>query len=146
MTEFITSCMGVVEHDGKFLLVKEGKKRAENLWNLPGGSVEKDENPDNAVKREVEEETGVEVEDAEPLGVYLIRTNTENRTMLVFGYRCTVKEPVVDVPESDTVKTAEFKTQKSVKNLDLRYEQIEIIIQDSENGEVLDRLVKDVRS
>lgn len=138
--------MGVVKHDGKFLLVKEGKKRAEDLWNLPGGSVEKEENPSKAVRREVEEETGVKVNGADPLGVYLIRTNTEGHTMLVFGYRCTVEDPVINVPESDTVKAAEFKTSDSVESLDLRYGQIEEIIHDSETGKVLEKMVRDVRN
>ncbi|MCU0599521.1 MAG: NUDIX domain-containing protein [Desulfobacterales bacterium] len=40
------------------------------LWGLPGGSVELDETVLEALKREILEETSLNVIDAEPMGVY----------------------------------------------------------------------------
>jgi len=40
------------------------------LWGIPGGSVELDETPFEALRREVEEETSLKVIEAEPMGLY----------------------------------------------------------------------------
>lgn len=40
------------------------------LWGIPGGSVELDETPFEALRREVEEETALMVIEAEPMGLY----------------------------------------------------------------------------
>ena len=49
---------GIVIHDGKILLTKENGK-----FHLPGGGVELGEDPEDAVVREIREETGILVAD-----------------------------------------------------------------------------------
>ena len=50
---------GFLIHDNKVLLIHHKKL---DLWLPPGGHIEKDETPDDAVKREFKEELGVDVE------------------------------------------------------------------------------------
>jgi len=52
----------IVNNDNKILLLKRGAKAPwmPNKWSLVGGGVEKGENPQQAVEREIEEETGLE--------------------------------------------------------------------------------------
>ena len=50
---------GYIIHDGKLLLVFHKKLKK---WLPVGGHIEKDEIPDDAVIREIKEETGLEVE------------------------------------------------------------------------------------
>ncbi len=64
----IVDCL--VEKDGTFLLVREGKEGRGSKWNLPGGHVEAEETFAEAVLREVEEESGLVVELFGFLGVY----------------------------------------------------------------------------
>jgi 8-oxo-dGTP diphosphatase len=52
---------GIVFVDGKVLLVERGKPPLEGLWSLPGGLVETGERLEDAVVREVFEETGLRV-------------------------------------------------------------------------------------
>jgi 8-oxo-dGTP diphosphatase len=60
----------VIEQDGKYLMVQERKQQVYGLWNLPSGRVNKGEPIEEAAVREVEEETGYDIELGEKLGVY----------------------------------------------------------------------------
>lgn len=52
----------VVHAKGKFLLIRRANEPGKGLWSIPGGLVEVGEKIRDAVKREVEEETGLRVE------------------------------------------------------------------------------------
>jgi 8-oxo-dGTP diphosphatase len=52
---------GLIFRDGKVLLVRRGKEPFRGCWSLPGGHVEPGEAPADAVRREVFEETGLDV-------------------------------------------------------------------------------------
>ncbi|MET9698466.1 NUDIX domain-containing protein [Streptomyces sp. NPDC006529] len=57
----------VVRDDGRLLAIR----RADNgAWELPGGVLELEETPEEGVRREIREESGIEVEVAELTGVY----------------------------------------------------------------------------
>lgn len=53
---------GVLEKNGKFLLVQEGKKTCKGKWNIPAGGLDENESIIECAKREIYEETGCEVE------------------------------------------------------------------------------------
>lgn len=61
---------GVVVRDGKILLIKRGNPPYKGCWALPGGFVEYGETTENAVVREVEEETGLICRIVKVVGVY----------------------------------------------------------------------------
>ena len=52
----------VIEKDGKYLFVQEGKEDIRGLWAFPGGKIDVGELVRTAAKREIREETGVEIE------------------------------------------------------------------------------------
>jgi ADP-ribose pyrophosphatase YjhB (NUDIX family) len=52
---------GLIVRDGKVLVIRRGKQPYKDHWSLPGGGVERGERLREAVKREVWEETGLEV-------------------------------------------------------------------------------------
>ncbi len=80
---FIT-VSAILEKDGEFILVKETKKIAEGLWNIPGGRLEHGENPIEGVKREVKEETRYDFEPTYLLGIYSIVNKTlENKFQII---------------------------------------------------------------
>ncbi len=49
----------IINNDDKILLIKHSKL---NMWLFPGGHIDKDETPDEAVLREAQEEVGLQVE------------------------------------------------------------------------------------
>ncbi|MDB4975871.1 MAG: hypothetical protein JWN48_4212 [Myxococcaceae bacterium] len=58
------------ESSTKILLIQRDKPPAAGAWALPGGFVEIDETLADAARRELAEETGLEVEQVEQLRVY----------------------------------------------------------------------------
>jgi mutator protein MutT len=61
---------GVVVHDGRVLLIRRGKQPLYGRWVVPGGTVELGEPLEEALVREMREETGLEVEPLELLTVF----------------------------------------------------------------------------
>jgi 8-oxo-dGTP diphosphatase len=60
----------VIDEDGKVLLLNH-VLRPSSGWGLPGGFIEKGEQPEDAIRREVCEETGIELDD---LKMFRVRT------------------------------------------------------------------------
>jgi 8-oxo-dGTP diphosphatase len=52
----------VIIKDCKIVLIKRGNEPSKGKWTIPGGLVELAESPEQAVLREGEEETGLEVD------------------------------------------------------------------------------------
>jgi len=60
----------VVEHEGRFLLVEE-LAMGRRVLSQPGGHIEANESPEEAVIRETLEETGCDIACGDLIGVYL---------------------------------------------------------------------------
>jgi 8-oxo-dGTP diphosphatase len=63
-------CVGAVIKDeaGRLLLIKRGHEPAAGLWSIPGGRIEAGESDQQALVREVREETGLAVRAGRLLG------------------------------------------------------------------------------
>ena len=57
-------------HNGNVLLVRRGREPLKGKWSIPGGLVEVGEKLETAVQREIKEETGVEVEPLQMIGIF----------------------------------------------------------------------------
>ena len=80
-TGFTVAAYAVVENDrGELLLTR---RRQSDDWVLPGGSVEDEEAPWEAVVREVAEETGLKITLGRLIGVYAKRS--EHDLVFVFA-------------------------------------------------------------
>jgi 8-oxo-dGTP diphosphatase len=61
----------VVDRDGRLLLARRAFEPDAGLWDTPGGFLEEGEDPLTALRRELREETGLEVEPGEFLGAHM---------------------------------------------------------------------------
>jgi 8-oxo-dGTP diphosphatase len=82
---------GVLVRDGRVLLIRRGKQPLYGRWIVPGGTVELGETLEQAVVREMREETGLEVEPLEMLTAF-DRIEREQGTVLyhfvIVDYLC----------------------------------------------------------
>ena len=61
---------GVVIHEGRALLIKRGSEPLKDQWSIPGGTLELGESIQEGVRRELLEETGIDVRVAELIEVF----------------------------------------------------------------------------
>ena len=61
---------GIVEREGKILMVKRANQPGYGLWSIPGGYVDRGEVVEEAAVREVWEETGLRVEILRMVGLF----------------------------------------------------------------------------
>lgn len=91
----LPAVQGLIERDGRVLLARRGIEPRLGYWDMPGGFVEEAEEAEAALRREVREETGLEVERAE-----LVRVDIEpygDRFVFSVTYRVTAHgDPVAD--------------------------------------------------
>ena len=110
---------GIIEKNGKYLLVKENKEKCKGKWNIPAGRVEDNENIINGAKREIFEETGCKVKIN---GILEISNQIlENVDLLVFIFDALLIEENIrsDGEEISDVNWFSYEEILSMKN-DLR--------------------------
>ncbi len=125
----------VIENNGRYLLVEE-YSMGDVVINQPGGHIEAGESPEEAIIREVREETGCDVSPGEIIGVYLwIHPQTRQQFLrLVFVAQyvgCDESRPI----DSNIVRTRWMaRPDIEVRRTDLRTPVVLRCIHDYESG------------
>ena len=66
----IPAASALIIHQGKVLFIQRAQELARRKWAFPGGSIKGDKTAEEAAKREVKEETGLDIKILRLLGVY----------------------------------------------------------------------------
>lgn len=75
------------------LLIERGREPFKGTWALPGGFVDMDESLETACKRELEEETGIQVQEVKQFKAYGdVNRDPRHRTISVVFYAQTETE------------------------------------------------------
>jgi ADP-ribose pyrophosphatase YjhB (NUDIX family) len=77
-----------IERDGEFLALRRAHPPELGAWDLPGGFVESGETPIECIRREILEETGLEVEIVALIGAYTGQYGPGGKWTIDIGYRC----------------------------------------------------------
>ena len=88
------------------LLIERGREPFKNKWALPGGFIEMDETLEQACIRELEEETGLQVEKMEQFRAYdAINRDPRHRTIsVVYSERLEEQKPVTGSDDATQAK------------------------------------------
>lgn len=79
--------IGLVIHDGRVLLIKRAVDPGRGMWSLPGGYMDAGEMPEAALKRELQEEVGLEVQVVQLLDIYPMTEASGRQRGIVLAYR-----------------------------------------------------------
>ena len=119
----IPSVAAVIHNERGELLLQE---KGDEHWSLPAGAIEPGESPEEAAQREVLEETGLQVEAAEVLGVFGGKAfryrypNGDEVEYTVILYRCHVQNQV-STPTDPETKSVRYIAQEDMPPLALPY-------------------------
>lgn len=89
----------VLDDDGRLLVVRRGHAPARGRWTLPGGRLEPGESLEQAVAREVDEETGLTVHVEELVGHLEVRD--DERHFVILDFRATLDDATASARAGD---------------------------------------------
>jgi 8-oxo-dGTP diphosphatase len=94
----------IIERDNKILFIKRSNDYGEisNSWDIPGGRTEFGEEPEAGLKREIKEETGLEVEEVKQILDASTVFKNEEKHIIRITYLCTVKNANIKLSNEHT--------------------------------------------
>jgi 8-oxo-dGTP diphosphatase len=102
----------VVRKSDTFLLVQEKQEKVYGLWCLPAGHVDVGETIEDAAKREVKEETGLEVVVGRKIGIYQDKASESVK----HAYVAVVVGGTLS-PQDEEILSAEWLTLDEIRKL-----------------------------
>jgi len=111
------SANALIVKDKEVLLVKNNRGYLKDSWSLPGGFFTYGESPEEAIKREVKEETGGVISVNKLFKIYKKVFEGSNFYMVSFVYICNISGNMTpDKTEIDEVKF--MKIEKAIKRVE----------------------------
>ena len=87
----------VIHKDGKYFATQRGYGEFEGLWEFPGGKIEPGESHETALKREIEEELGIDIS----IENFLCTTNYDYSSfhLIMHCYLCNIISGEIELKE-----------------------------------------------
>lgn len=91
----------IIEKEGKILIIKRAGSEDcfKEMWDIPGGGMKFGETPEEALKREVKEETNLEIEIVKPVRIWTFFKNNKNTQVIGVTMLCKYKDGRVKLGE-----------------------------------------------
>jgi 8-oxo-dGTP diphosphatase len=120
---------GIVFSGDQVLLVRRGREPAKGEWSIPGGAVELGETLENAVIRELKEETGLTVRPVELIKtlerIFRDREGKVQYHYVLLDYLCEIEDGILS-PASDAAE-AVFVSLAALSSYHLAPVTLEVI-------------------
>ena len=110
----------IIEFNNKYLLLEKIKDdisdKNKGKWEVPGGKIEENESPEQAILREIKEETGLNCEIIKELPLLELKKETFQSKCHVFLIKTTSNKVILSKEHSEFiwVTSEEVKIMKSV--------------------------------
>ncbi|PIQ73591.1 hypothetical protein COV58_01705 [Candidatus Roizmanbacteria bacterium CG11_big_fil_rev_8_21_14_0_20_36_8] len=130
MKHFQLVVLPVIENDGKYLLTKRIDKYSDyhGKWQLPGGAMEFSETPEKALRREVHEELGIEVNIVKLIPTIDIKVRGKWQGIFI-SYLCSMKDENAEIILNEEASKFQWFTLEEIKKLDNLFEGcLEVIL------------------
>lgn len=98
----------LIECNGKFFLMKNSY--GGNYWTFPGGGIKRNESPEEAVRREIKEETGIILDNVKKVGEY--QSVLEFKQDIVYCYYAKISDPNFTIDKGEILEAGWFKSNK----------------------------------
>lgn len=123
-----TAC-AVVEGDGRVLLVRRAVEPFKGCWDLPGGFLEEGEHPLEGLRRELREETGLEVEPLEFLGAWMDRYGGDSTAEATLNLYWTARVAGGEEAPADDVDALRWFPRDELPGADeLAFENVPLVL------------------
>jgi 8-oxo-dGTP diphosphatase len=103
----------IIHHDGAYFATQRGYGEFEGMWEFPGGKIEPGESREDALKREIQEELGVDIYIKELLCTTEYDYPTFHLTM--HCYLCSVASGEIELREH---KSAQWLTAETLDTIE----------------------------
>ena len=103
----------ILHRDGAYFATQRGYGEFEGMWEFPGGKIEPGESPEDALKREIQEELGVDIAIEELLCTTEYDYPSFHLTM--HCYLCCVEAGNIELREH---KSARWLTSETLDNVE----------------------------
>lgn len=111
----------IFNEKGEIFITKRGRKakNERGKWEIPGGSVEFGETFEHAIKREVREELGIEIQILELLGICDHIIPDEKQHWVSPTYICKIKNGIPEIKEPEKCEEIGWFTIQEANKLPL---------------------------
>ncbi|MBV1911328.1 MAG: NUDIX hydrolase [Kangiellaceae bacterium] len=119
----------IIKRKEHYLLVKEKASSGDIVFNQPAGHVELKESIEDAVIREVYEETGLDFTPTSLIGTYLLSPATNGKTYLRFCFVGEVPEDQVASPNDPEILDNQWFTLEEITALPIKKLRSALVLQ-----------------
>ena len=116
----------IEDKSGNLVLIKRKYPPFQGLYALPGGFIESGEKPKQALLREVKEETNLDVEIVEKIGVFDEEGRDPRGTIHSTVYKCIVYDTST-IRSGDDSKNVGLISKEQVKDMELAFDHKKIL-------------------
>ena len=115
----------VIYKDGAYFATQRGYGEFEGMWEFPGGKIESDESPEDALKREIQEELGIDI----TIDKFLCTTEYDYPSfhLTMYCYLCGIETWEIELREHKSARWLTEELLDSVEWLPADLEVVELL-------------------